>query len=152
MGFQQFLDRNSVKNIDPKFAQVMDEVAAPLVIAGYGVPPGPATTSSAIISAVPQALVAKSGCSDPSLAAGATLLMTAVATDIDALICLTLTAGSITLKAIPPIPAPGIPVLPVALAAGPSLLNPAFGKAILQWAVSLVLPGDPRVIPPFISP
>lgn len=156
MGFQQFLDDNGVTDIDPVFAEVMDEVGTAIVIASFGVPSGigPAGISlpaAALAVAVPAALAAKQGVG-PAAAAGAALLMVALAADIDTQIGLKLTAGASSLAIIPPgLGGPGGPVVPTALAAGPSALNPKFGKACLQWVVSLLPPVDLRVISPFTA-
>ncbi len=156
MGFQKFLDDNKVTDIDPVFSEVMDDVGAPIVIAAFGVaggvgPAGAALPSTSLAIAVPIALAAKQG-AGPEAAKGAALLMTALATDIDTQIGAKLTAGAANLAIVPPgLGGPAGPVKPVALAAGPSMLNPKFGKAALQWAVSLLPSPDLRVISPFTA-
>lgn len=156
MGFKQFLDSNGVKDIDPVFSEVMDEVGAPIVIASYGVPggigpAGASLPSSALAIAVPAALAAKQGVG-PESALGASLFLTALSADIDLQVGLKLTAGAALLAVIPPgTGGPGGPVVPIALAAGPSALNTPFCRAALQWAISLLPKPDLRVTSPFTA-
>lgn len=153
MTFQRFLDDYGVTDIDPIFSQVMDEVGEPIVRASYGPPSATAPTMppASLVTAIPAALAAKQKQS-PDVAAGATLLMTACVADIGSVISATLTAGAAGLLKVPPLGVPAPPVIPSALAAGPSALNPGFGLALLAWAVSLLPPGDLRIIVPFIAP
>lgn len=154
MTFKQFLENEGVVGIDESFSSVMDEVAAPLITLAYGIPgpapAGAALSSTSIITAVPQALAMKQGV-DQSHAAGASILMTALSTDIDTQVCSTLNAGAIALASPPFVGIPGIAVSPIALAIPPSSLNVAMCRALLKWAVSLLPQVDLRITSPFIT-
>lgn len=146
MAFQDFLDDREVTDIPPEFSEAMDTAGAPALVAVYALPT-PAIVGI-LQAAVPPAIIALTGAPLPA-AAGAALLMLAIETDIQATIGKQLGLGTVGLAKPVPLGVPGGPVSPVALAAGPAALNPAFGLAVLDWAISLVPPVDPRIISPF---
>ena len=155
MSFQDSLDKFKVENIPVDFVDVMDSVIGPAIITGYASPaPLPPFTTIPVIGAA--ALAAKTG-APPDAADGAALLFTNIVADISTLIVVKLAAGFATLATPSPIGVPGGPIAPIKLAIPPPLAPPdwpiqglKFGKATLDFAISLLPIPDPRINVPFV--
>jgi hypothetical protein len=126
--------------IDDLIISAFDSVGTTLVLASYAVAPSP----SLPLVLAPIANIISAPYPPPE---SATTFCNAFSQDIMNLIGIPLTAGAAAIAALtPPPPAPYVIASSTTQIA--SLMvpqNPALVKAFLQWAVSLVPPGDLRV-------
>lgn len=144
MGVLKFLEDNGVsEGFQPELLDQLDGPGAAAIITSYGVPPGPPVIPiSGLKAAVPNAA----------------MWLQLLEMDIAMHIQVPMLAGATSLMALGP-PAPAGPITPSAQLAQPSLLmdslktNPdkvlGVSKAMLEWAISLIPAGDPRLLGAF---
>ena len=146
MGLQSFLDDNSVTDLPPDLVAAFDSIGAPLVTATYAVGPAPPAMSVG--------LTAVAGPFPPPGPPALSVWLALIELDIILLIHTVLLAGAVSKMALGP-PVPAVPITPVAQILNPSLLlSPIvtdapkmlnLSKAIMEWAISLIPPGDVRI-------
>lgn len=137
-----FVAKNGLDLFPSQTVTAFDTAAAVIIKASIGIPPSPGIPIASFNAA---AAIAAAPISPPALAL---VFWNALALDINSFIITPLIAGSATLlsPAATGTPAPPIAANATSLASLPQQpLKPVLVKTLLEWAISFVLPGDPRV-------